>query len=157
MVFLGSSSSITVIDISSLTFIAKPAQFVGAQTFASFPHTNKKEQGRFSMAFSKAEYQRAFNTFKQTTPQLWNKYASPAAEETVVEFLVKKQHLPSRVTVRLAIDELLQKGLLSRTDGGSERSDWAAARATAEKNLDQAIRDADAAPLTRAECEEFAS
>jgi hypothetical protein len=85
--------------------------------------------------------------------QAWKKVFSPTHLNTLLDFLVNNQLIPSQVSINRALSELNFR----RTDGGSAASDYKAEVKAAQQTLDQVIAETTAAPLTRAELAHFAS
>jgi hypothetical protein len=104
---------------------------------------------------SKASYEQAAVQFFQTNTPEFEKYYSQTLIKQVSEEML--QSLPTVVAARLAFNRLVANGQLPRTDGKSERDDAAEAVAAAQANLDRAVAEIDAAPLTKSEVEYFGS
>jgi hypothetical protein len=83
----------------------------------------------------------------------WPKCFSPANLNTLLDFLIEKQWLPSQVTIDRALTQLQ----FARTDGGSARKDAADFRRKAQAQFDAACANAEAIPLTPQECAEFSA
>jgi hypothetical protein len=86
-----------------------------------------------------------------TKNETWPKCFSTANLNTLLDFLIDKQWLPSQVTINRALTELQ----FVRTDGGSARKDAADVRSKAQAQFDAACANAEALPLTQEECAEF--
>jgi hypothetical protein len=104
---------------------------------------------------SKASYEQAAVQFFKSNTREFERYYSTTLIKQVVEEML--QSLPSQVAARLAFQRLVANGTLPRTDGKDEASDRDEAVAAAQANLDRAIAEVDAAPLTRSELEYFGS
>ena len=88
-----------------------------------------------------------------TKNETWPKCFSPANLNTLLDFLIDKQWLPSQVTINRALTQLQ----FARTDGGNARKDAADVRSKAQAQFDVACADAEALPLTPTECAEFSA
>jgi hypothetical protein len=88
-----------------------------------------------------------------TKNETWPKCFSQGNLNTLLDFLIEKQWLPSQVTINRALTELQ----FTRTDGGSARKDATEVRRKAQVQFDAACASADALPLTPEELAEFAS
>jgi hypothetical protein len=87
-----------------------------------------------------------------TQNETWPKAFSSANLNTLLDFLIAKQWLPSQVTIDRALAQLQ----FARTDGGSARKDAADIRHKAQVQFDAACANAEAIPLTPEELAEFA-
>jgi hypothetical protein len=87
-----------------------------------------------------------------TQNETWKKCFSPANLNTLLDFLIEKQWLPSQVTIDRALTQLQ----FARTDGGSVRKDAADVRRKAQASFEAACANAEAIPLTPDELAEFA-
>ena len=105
--------------------------------------------------FTKQDYQAAAIEFFEANPDLAKKYMHPQLLATVVEWM--KESLPSVTAARIAFNRLVEEGVLERTDGQTDEDDMRLEVMKAQVDLEQAIADANKAPLTKAEVEEFAS
>jgi hypothetical protein len=85
--------------------------------------------------------------------ETWPKCFSPANLNTLLDFLIDKQWLPSQITINRALTQLQ----FARTDGGSARKDAANVRSKAQAQFDAACANAEAIPLTPEELAEFAA
>jgi hypothetical protein len=85
--------------------------------------------------------------------ETWKKCFSPVNLNTLLDFVIEKQWLPSQVTIDRALTQLQ----FARTDGGSVRKDAVDVRRKAQAQFDAACASADALPLTPEELAEFAS
>jgi hypothetical protein len=85
--------------------------------------------------------------------ETWKKCFSPTNINKLLDFLIERQFIPSQVSINRALTELK----FTRTDGGSAKSDAQAAVNAAQRNLDQVVAEAAAAPLSPNELAEFAS
>jgi hypothetical protein len=83
----------------------------------------------------------------------WPKCFSPANLNTLLDFLIDKQWLPSQITINRALTQLQ----FTRTDGGSARKDATEVRRKAQSKFDAACANAEALPLTPTECAEFSA
>jgi hypothetical protein len=84
----------------------------------------------------------------------WPKYGgNPLNVEKVINYQLKNQFIPSKVSLLRAIRELGIK----RTDGGSIQSDALAAQAKAQKNFDNVVAEVQQIPLSQEEFREFGS
>jgi hypothetical protein len=88
-----------------------------------------------------------------TKNETWPKCFSPANLNTLLDFLIEKQWLPSQVTIDRALAQLQ----FARTDGGSARKDAVDVRRKAQVQFDAACANAEALPLTPTECAEFSA
>jgi len=88
-----------------------------------------------------------------TQSETWPKCFSSANLNTLLDFLIDKQWLPSQITINRALTQLQ----FARTDGGSARKDAADIRHKAQVQFDVACANAEAIPLTPEELAEFAS
>jgi hypothetical protein len=83
----------------------------------------------------------------------WPKCFSPANLNTLLDFLIEKQWLPSQVTIDRALTHLR----FERTDGGSARKDAVDVRRKAQAQFDAACANAESLPLTPQELADFAA
>jgi hypothetical protein len=83
----------------------------------------------------------------------WPKAFSPANLNTLLDFLIEKQWLPSQVTIDRALTQLQ----FARTDGGSARKDAADVRRKAQAQFDAACANAESLPLTPQELADYAA
>jgi hypothetical protein len=109
------------------------------------------------MAYQKKQYEQVFAAFQKSNPFEWPKYQSATADDLLLLTLVEEQRLPSQTTVQLAINDLLKKNLLFRTDGKNDDDDIIAAAERAKVRIAQTIKSLQADPLSPAELDEFVS
>jgi hypothetical protein len=83
----------------------------------------------------------------------YKKFQSDSSGKALVAFLMESQWVPSNLTIERAIAHLG----LTRSDGGSDRKDTNERRRAAQAQFDQALANAEALELTKAELDEFAS
>jgi len=83
----------------------------------------------------------------------WPKCFSSANLNTLLDFLIGKQWLPSQVTIDRALTQLQ----FARTDGGSARKDAVDVRRKAQAQFDAACANAESLPLTPQELAEYAA
>jgi hypothetical protein len=88
-----------------------------------------------------------------TKNETWPKCFSQDNLNTLLDFLIEKQWLPSQVTIDRALTQLQ----FARTDGGSARKDAADLRRKAQAQFDAACANAEGIPLTPQELAEFAA
>jgi hypothetical protein len=88
-----------------------------------------------------------------TKNETWPKCFSQGNLNTLLDFLIEKQCLPSQVTINRALTQLQ----FSRTDGGTARKDAVDVHRKAQVQFDAACANAEALPLTPEELAEFAS
>lgn len=105
------------------------------------------------MSFSRQQYENAAQQFFRQNPQIFEKYFSPTLLQTVVGTM----SLPSVTAAMIALDRLVAKGTIQRTDGRTDRDDAVEAVATAEANFNRVVAEVDSRPLMRSELEYFAS
>src|SRR5258708_29845361 len=87
-----------------------------------------------------------------TKNETWPKCFSTANLNTLLDFLIDKQWLPSQITINRALTQLQ----FARTDGGSARKDAAGVRRKAQAQFDAACAHTEAIPLTLHELAEHA-
>jgi hypothetical protein len=88
-----------------------------------------------------------------TKNETWPKCFSPANLNTLLDFLIDKQWLPSQITINRALTQLQ----FARTDGGSARKDAVDVRRKAQAQFDAACANAESLPLTPPELAEYAA
>lgn len=102
-----------------------------------------------------SQHESAAQLFLNKNPELVAKYYSPTLLKNLVAAM--QSSLPTVVAARLAFDRLVTDGSLQRTDGKTVQHDAHENVERARKNLEKAIADVDAAPLTPGELEHFGS
>lgn len=107
------------------------------------------------MAFNKQSLIAAAEEFFRQNPRQAEKYLSPTLLATVVKEMEFRNALPSVVSAEIAFKRLVADGRLPRTDGKTARDDFNEDVKRAQQNLDKAIREADAPPLTKDELDYF--
>jgi len=83
----------------------------------------------------------------------WSKYGNASNFEKVINYQLKHQFIPSKISLLRAIKELG----LRRVDGGSAASDQRAAEQQAQQRINDAVAQAQSIPLTNEEMQEFGS
>jgi hypothetical protein len=99
-------------------------------------------------------FENAAKSFLKSNPQLVPKFYSSSLLKTLVDAM--RQSLPTTTAASICFKRLVANGL-PRTDGKSDEDDHRAAVDRAQANLDKAIAEAEAVPLTPAELEYFGS
>jgi hypothetical protein len=86
----------------------------------------------------------------------FQRFYSTTLLETVADE-VRRTSLPTQTAAGICMDRLIANGTLVRTDGKNENDDARESREQAKKNLDAAMVQAAAAPLSRDEINYYAS
>lgn len=102
-----------------------------------------------------SQFENAAQLFLNKNPELVARYYSPTLLKNLVAAM--QSSLPTVVAARLAFERLVTDGSLQRTDGKTIQHDARENVGRAQKNLDKAIADVDATPLTPGELEHFGS
>lgn len=100
------------------------------------------------------QFESAAQLFLNKNPELVAKYFSPTLLKTLVDAM--QSSLPTMTAAKITFDRLVANGL-QRTDGKTVQHDAHENVERAQKNLDKAIADVDATPLTPGELEHFGS
>jgi hypothetical protein len=108
--------------------------------------------------FSESQFERAAADFFEKNPRHAEKYLSPDLVATLAAAMMRSRApYPTAANAEMTFSALVASGELVRTDGKDESDDAAADEEYLKNVADRTMEEIRRAPLTRAECEGFAS